>query len=90
MAKNVPHHYMASSIDPFPAVSMTEAKRLLRRFLGRAAVLWEQPFGPVLIRVPLANGAIRIRRFTWQQAKYLAVHPESLIIGRYPVDWPSD
>ena len=79
---------MASSIDPFPAISITEAKRLLRRFFG--AVWWEQPFGSVLIQVPAADGLIRIRRFTWQQAKYLAVHPEPIVTGHYPVDWPSD
>lgn len=70
---------------------MAEAKQLLRRYFGSAAVGWEQPFSPVLIRVPFADGVIRILRFTWQQAKYLAVRPicrESIITGHYPVDWP--
>jgi len=84
---------MASSVDPFPAVSKDEAKRLLGRWFGNAAVRWEQPFGPVFIQIRSGTGAVHIRRFTWQQAKYLAIRPtarEALIAGHYPVDWPGE
>jgi hypothetical protein len=82
---------MAFTVDPFPAISRNEAKRLLRRFFGIDAVYWELPFGPVFIQVLTTDGTVRTRRFTWQQAKYLAACPlrkDDLVAGRYPLDWP--
>jgi hypothetical protein len=80
-----------ASVDPFPAISRNEAKRLLCRFFGQDAVYWERPFGPVFIQVLTSEGAVHIRRFTWQQAKYLAAHPvrkDDIATGQYPLDWP--
>lgn len=83
-----------ASPDPFPAMSMAEAKRRLGACFGKGAVSWDRPFGPVCIQFPSANGWTHTRQFTWRQAKYLAAaRPtarESIISGHYPVDWPTD
>jgi len=79
------------SVDPFPAVSTQDAKRLLQKFFGSGSVDWEQPFGPVFIQFPDYDGTVRVRRFTWQQAKYLAACPakrDDIISGHHPIDWP--
>jgi hypothetical protein len=37
------------------------------------------------------QGSRRLRRFTWRQAKYLAVNPkvgQEIMLGQYPKDWP--
>ena len=80
-------------VDPFPAISKDEAERLLSRRFDKGAISWERPLDPVYIRFPSATGRVRVRRFTWQQAKYLAACPtarEALICGKWPLDWPTD
>jgi hypothetical protein len=80
-------------VDPFPAMSKEEAERLLSRRFGKGAVSWERPLDFVYIWFPSATGRARVRRFNWQQAKYLAACPtarEALIYGKYPLDWPTD
>jgi len=77
--------------DPFPALAHCEALLLLRKCLGQESVRWEHPFDTALVRFPSVDGRTRLRRFTWQQAKYLAARPDtchSIMTGKYPKDWP--
>jgi hypothetical protein len=81
-----------SAQDPFPAVAYQAALRKLRDWLGEKSVRWDEPFGPALLMFPSVNGVSRLRRFTWQQAKYLALNPRTyrtIIVGKYPTDWPA-
>ena len=80
------------SPDPIPALAFPDARRLLQERFGESAVQWDDPFGTVTIRFPTMQGSRRLRRFTWRQAKYLAVNPkvaQEIMLGRYPKDWPS-
>lgn len=77
--------------DPFPALAYQDALHVLQECFGRDAVRWDKPFAAVIIRLPKVTGDSGLLRFTWQQAKYLAVHPalfRTIILRRYPVDWP--
>ena len=77
--------------DPFPALAHPEAVRLLRKCLGHEAVRWEHPFDAAIVKFPSVTGRSRLRRFTWQQAKYLAARPgacHGIMTGKYPPDWP--
>ena len=79
------------SPDPVPALAFQEARRLLQERFGERAVQWDDPFGTVTIRFPTMQGSRRLRRFTWRQAKYLAVNPEArqeIMLGRCPKDSP--
>ncbi len=83
---------MLAKPDPFPAVPYQDARRLLKLRFGDTAVQWEEPFGPVVIRIARPARTPAVRSFTWQQAKYLALHPKvfrDVIRGRYPKDWPA-
>ena len=78
--------------DPFPSMSQSEARQLLSKRYGEKTVHWDQPFGPVFIQLKGSDGTVRVRRFTWQQAKYLAGQPmnrDDVVSRRYPRDWPA-
>ncbi len=82
---------LMGAVDPFPFLPYQEALHLLRKYFGKPDVRWDQPFGKVTIRLPMANGVRRLWQLTWQQAKYLALNPSAsqfLMIGRRPTDWP--
>jgi len=78
--------------DPFPALPYQAARSLLEGHFGVTKIRWNEPFGPVIIFFPPVSGLKRSSSYSWQQAKYLALHPQAAYqvrLGQYPKDWPS-